>query len=189
MKKNCNEPIKRMKWMTKRIKKDSNAHIIAFCPKCTSGDPWIIHGETKYTMIQINMENQNEIAMQQKKVKTNEGWLSHPEKVPYYRERWCLAERHDKPIDWREQENKYNRKIVTYKQKKQEYDDFCTQKLSLTTCIEDHTSEEKEESEELKKSKANEERFLEFTSKCHTNPPTHMLTTSRDRKPKSRKPQ
>jgi hypothetical protein len=43
-KKNCIEPIKRMKWMTKRIKKDgSKTHIVDFCPTCTSRDPWIIH--------------------------------------------------------------------------------------------------------------------------------------------------
>jgi hypothetical protein len=44
-KKNCYDPIKRMNWMTKRIKKDGKTHIIAFCPMCTTGDPWITHGE------------------------------------------------------------------------------------------------------------------------------------------------
>jgi hypothetical protein len=62
----------------KRIRKDGKTHIIAFCPTCcTLGDWWIIHGERKqYTiMIQINTENQKEMAMQQKKGKTKEEWL------------------------------------------------------------------------------------------------------------------
>jgi hypothetical protein len=78
MKKNCDEPIKQMQWITKRIRKDGKTHIIDFCPTRTSGDPWISHGEREYTMIQIDMENQKETAMQQKKAKTKEGWLKRP---------------------------------------------------------------------------------------------------------------
>jgi hypothetical protein len=40
----------------------------------------------EYMMIRINMEKLNEIAMQQKKGKADEGWLTHPEKVPYCRD-------------------------------------------------------------------------------------------------------
>jgi hypothetical protein len=71
-----------MKWMTKRIKKDGKTHIVAFCPICTSGDPWLIYGETEYTQWSESTENCNEMATQQKKGKTKEGWLNHPKKVP-----------------------------------------------------------------------------------------------------------
>jgi hypothetical protein len=127
----------------------------------------------EYTMIQIGMENCNEIATEQKKGKTKEGWLNCPEKVPYFRDSWCHAELYNKPIDWREQENAYDRKMVTYKQKKQEYDELCAHKLSLTTDIEDPTSKEKEESEELEKCKANKERFLKFAYNATPTTP-HM---------------
>jgi hypothetical protein len=113
IKKDCDEPIKRMKWMMKRIKKDGKTHIITFCPACNSGDPWIIHGEMEYMMIQINMEHWNKIATQQKKGKTKEGWQNRPENVSYYRDSQCLVELYGKPIDWREQENEYDRKMMT----------------------------------------------------------------------------
>jgi hypothetical protein len=33
------KPLKKLKWMTKRIKKDNKTHIVAFCPTCTSRRP------------------------------------------------------------------------------------------------------------------------------------------------------
>jgi hypothetical protein len=57
-KRDCYNPIKRMKWMTKRIKKEGKTHIFAFCPTCTTGDPWTIHGESNYTLIRLNPEDQ-----------------------------------------------------------------------------------------------------------------------------------
>jgi hypothetical protein len=51
VKKNCNKLIQQMNWMTKRIKKENKTRIVALCPKCTSGDPWTIHGQREYTLL------------------------------------------------------------------------------------------------------------------------------------------
>jgi hypothetical protein len=56
----CKEPIKQMDWMTKWIKKGNKTHIVAFCPTCTSGDPWIINSQIGYTLLQINPTNKQE---------------------------------------------------------------------------------------------------------------------------------
>jgi hypothetical protein len=37
-----------------------------------------------------------------------------PEKIPFYRDSWSMRDLYDKPLDWREQENEYNKKVVKY---------------------------------------------------------------------------
>jgi hypothetical protein len=65
---------------------------------------------------------------------------------------------------------------------------YIPRKLSLTTTdIQDPTSKEKEESEELEKCKANEERFLKFASKRHPDHPAYADYIERQ-KAKKQKP-
>jgi hypothetical protein len=82
--------ITQMDGMTKRIKKGSKTHTVAFCcSACITGDPWIIHRQMEYslTMLHIDMAgNKHQVLlMQRRKYMTLEGWLKHPEKVPYNR--------------------------------------------------------------------------------------------------------
>jgi hypothetical protein len=167
------EPLKNLRWMTKRIRKNNKTHIVAFCPACTAGDPWTIHGEEDYTLIRINMESKVEPITKQKKQKLSEGWLKRPQKIPYYRDKWSLAELYDKPMDWYGQETEYDEKMKIYEKKKEEYEAFCSQKLEQIVEIETPTSSEEVEREKLRKRKINEEKFLEFASKRHPEHPAY----------------
>jgi hypothetical protein len=127
--KNCDKPIKQMDWMTKWIKKGNKTHIIAFCYMCTSRDPWMIHSQMGYMMLQINPTNKQEPLLQQKKHKTLEGWPELPKKVPYYKDNWCLGDLYNRFMDWSQQSDEYDKKVKTYKKEKTRYNTFCEQKL------------------------------------------------------------
>jgi hypothetical protein len=87
---------------------------------CTAGEPWIIHGKNNYTMRQIDPENQKEMLMQQKKCKASEGWLKCPQKLPYYRSKWCLGELYNKKPCWTGMNKRMNttRKSKVYEKRR-----------------------------------------------------------------------
>jgi exopolysaccharide biosynthesis predicted pyruvyltransferase EpsI len=84
----------------KRIMKGNKTHIVTFCPTCTTGDPWIIYGEEDYTLNRSNMTKEFKPITEQRKQKMTEGWLKHPEKIPFYRGSWSMGDLYDKPLDW-----------------------------------------------------------------------------------------
>jgi hypothetical protein len=78
--------------MTKRIKKGNKTHIVALYPTCTSGNPWTIHVQTEYTLLQINMmTDQVMLSQQMKPPRTSEEWLKLPARFKYYKDDWCLS--------------------------------------------------------------------------------------------------
>jgi hypothetical protein len=149
--KNGSEPIKQMDWMTERIKKSNKTHIVAFCPACTSGDPWMVHNQSGYTLLYIDPGNKQVTFSQQRKPKTSEGWPKCPKKAPFYKASWwCLSELYDRPTDWGQQSDEYDKKMKIYEKEKTEYDTFCKKKLGKIQEIQEPTSKEnKEELEEL----------------------------------------
>jgi len=132
------DPTEKVNWMTKRIRKNNKTHIVAFCPQCTAGDPWIIHGEADYTMMRIDPTvSGNGMLTQQKKLRKSEGWIGRPKKVPYYKDGWSLGDLYDKPSDWHEQSEQYDRKVKRYEKEKEDYDRFCAQKLQEIPILRD----------------------------------------------------
>jgi hypothetical protein len=85
-----NKPLKNLRWMTKRIKKNNKTHIVSFCPACTARDPWIIHGNNEYTLIRIDMMKEADPIMKQRKQKVIEEWLKCLKEIPYYRDDWII---------------------------------------------------------------------------------------------------
>jgi hypothetical protein len=154
-KRNCDEPIQQMNWMTKRIKKGNLTHIVALCPQCTSGDPWTIHGPTEYTLLRIDTTGKQETLSQQTKRRTSEGWPNRPTKVKFYKNDWSMGDMYDRPIDWSEQADDYKRKMDIYKEKREEYDAFYEEKLKEIPEIKTPTSEEGIREEQLRKRKVN----------------------------------
>jgi hypothetical protein len=71
-----------MNWMMKRIKKGNKTHIVAFCPTCTIGDPWTIHGQMEYKLLQIATAKKQEMLTQQKSTVPWKAGLKCPKKVP-----------------------------------------------------------------------------------------------------------
>jgi hypothetical protein len=170
------DPTEKVNWMTKRIRKSNKTHIVAFCPQCTAGDPWIIHGEADYTMMRIDPTvSGNGMLSQQKKLRKSEGWIGRPKKVPYYKDGWSLGDLYDKPSDWHEQSEQYDRKVKRYEKEKEDYDRFCAQKLQEIPILRAPRLEarKKKKREELKKRKADEEKFLAFASKRYPNHPAY----------------
>jgi hypothetical protein len=45
------EPIKKIPWITKRMKKNDEIMLLVFCPSCTLGKPWTIHSNDSYMMV------------------------------------------------------------------------------------------------------------------------------------------
>ncbi len=82
-----------------------------------------------------------------------------------------LGDMYGKLLDWYEQkhEYEYGRKVTAYQKVMTEYESLCTQKLKQILILKDPTlkAREKKEREELKKCKADKEKFLEFASKQH----------------------
>jgi hypothetical protein len=102
--------------MTKRIKKGDKTHIIAFCPQCSAGDPCIVNGEEEYTMMRIDTARRNEMLLQERKPKKSEGWMKRPNKILYYKDSLSMGDMYYKPLDGYQQSNKYDKKVVKYRQ-------------------------------------------------------------------------
>ena len=172
------KPINRTNWITKKIRKGNTTHIIAFCPACTTGDPWIIHESEGYTLLRVDPANE-ELLTQQKKHRTSEEWPKRPKKVPYYKDKWSLGDLYDKPLDWNEQSCEYDRKTDSYESDKAKYDTFCKKKLEEVREAEELTLRLEEKHEELKKRKADDEqrmkedKFMAFASERHPNHPAY----------------
>jgi hypothetical protein len=115
--------------MTKRIKKGNNTHIVAFCPACTSGDPWTVHTQSGYTLLSIDPVNKQVPFLQQRRQKTSEGWPMCPKEIPFYRNSWCSSELYNRPMDWEQQSDEYDKKMKVYEKEKMGYDAFCSKKL------------------------------------------------------------
>ena len=96
------EAVNRTNWMTKTVKKEGKHHTVAFCPACTTGHPWIIHSETEYSILRVDVteDKTHTTLTQQKKLRTSENWKECPKETPHYKDHWDLADRYDKPFDW-----------------------------------------------------------------------------------------
>jgi hypothetical protein len=91
-----------------------------------------------------------------------------------------MGDRYDRPIDWSGQVDDYKKKMDAYKGEREDYDAFYADKLEKVREIEIPTSEEGNREEQLRKRKANEEKFLAFASKRHPeHPPTWITSKSR----------
>jgi hypothetical protein len=113
--------------MTKKIKKDGKIHIVTFCPTCTAGDPWIIHGEMEYTMIQIDLENWKETATvcNRRKVRPKKGGYTAQKGSHTTGTAGALQRGMTHQTTGGSRRAKCDKKKATYKQKKQ-YEEFCT---------------------------------------------------------------
>jgi hypothetical protein len=78
-----------------------------------------------------------------------------------------MGNRYDRSIDWSERVDNYKKKMDAYKGEREDYDAFYEKKLEKIPEIETPTSEEGNREEQLRKCKANKEKFLAFASKCH----------------------
>jgi hypothetical protein len=91
-----------------------------------------------------------------------------------------MGDMYGRPIDWSEQADNYKKKMDMYKEKREEYDACYEAKLEKIPEIETPTSEEGNREEQLRKRKANEEKYMVFASKRHPNtPPTRTTSKSR----------
>lgn len=151
-----------IQWMTKRIQKNGESLTIAFCPSCTSGEPWIIHNKKNYTMVHLAKESNDEPAVTAiTKPKISKDWLARPEKVIFYRHIWTSSEHYDKPDDWREQEERYDNQVIKYKTEKATYDAFCNETLARLPAVEHKTTREAIQEIEKKNLDALQERFAQ----------------------------
>jgi hypothetical protein len=71
--------------------------------------------------------------------------------------------------------------VRAYEGEKEEYDTFCEAQLKNNPEIDTPTSEAREEQEDLRKCKANKERFLAFTSKRHPENPAYVVEYIKNR--------
>jgi hypothetical protein len=68
-------------------------------------------------------------------------------------------------MDWGQQSDEYDKKMKVYEKEKMEYNAFCGRKLGEIQEIQEPTSKEKQELEELQKREASKEKFLASASK------------------------
>jgi hypothetical protein len=74
--------------VTKQIKKNNETLLIAFCPLCMLGRPWIIHSDHSYMMVHIVQENKIEdgpLVETKTMHKSIKGWPARPKEVPHYK--------------------------------------------------------------------------------------------------------
>jgi hypothetical protein len=141
-----------IQWITKRIQKNGESLTIAFCPSCTSGEPWIIHNKNNCTMVHLAKESNDEPAVTAvTKPKISKKWLARPKEITFYRHAWTSSEHYDKPDDWREQEERYDNQVRKYKSEKATYDAFCNETLAQLPAVENQTTREAIQEIEKKK--------------------------------------
>jgi hypothetical protein len=142
-----------------------------------------VHGPTEYTLLYIDTTGKQEILLYQTKRRTSKGWPKCPTEVKFYKDNWSMGRRYDRPIDLSEQVDNYKKKMDKYKGEKEEYNTFYEEQLKKIPKIETPSSEERDEKEELRKRKANEEKFLVFASKHH---PIHQKAEAEETKTRSK---
>jgi hypothetical protein len=149
--------------MTKRIQKNGESLTIAFCPSCTSDEPWIIHNNKNYTMVHLAKESNDEPAVTAvTKPKILKNWLARPQEVTLYRHAWTSSKHYDKPANWREQEECYDNQVKKYKCEKATYDAFCNETLARLPAVEHQTTRKAIQEIEKKKLDAlHQERFAQ----------------------------
>jgi hypothetical protein len=175
------EVVNRTNWMTKTIKKEGKNHTVAFCPKCTTGHPWIIHSETEYSLVRLNVteDRKHTTLTQQKKLRTSENWKERPKEVPHYKDAWSIGDRYDKPLDWAQQCSEYDRKVMWHDKEKIVYDSFFAQKLEDLRLAKEQAAKKDEDRKEANRRKKLKEkllagdRFLKFASKRHPEHPAY----------------
>jgi hypothetical protein len=69
-------------------------------------------------MLRIKAANKNEMLMESRKHKALKGWMNHPKKILYYKDKSRLGDLCDKPVDWSKQKDKYEKKVVAYEKEK-----------------------------------------------------------------------
>jgi hypothetical protein len=76
-----------------------------------------------YMMIHIAKENKNDnnddpFITTTTETKNTKGWPSHSKEVPFYQHGWTPSNFFDKPYDWREQEDIYDKQVKNYRRVK-----------------------------------------------------------------------
>jgi hypothetical protein len=169
------EQPEKLPWMTKRINRNGTALFIALCPSCTTGEPWIIHCEGSYTMINMKQKNGSDpLITSETRPKNTDGWPARPVEAPVYHSSWTLGDFFDKPNVLKEQEKRFDDQVNTFELEKMNYESFCEEKIAQIPPIRHLSTHQVIQKIEKRKLDTRQAKFAEHDFSRKYTLPIHM---------------